>query len=318
MQPDDNDTLVSTDWLAEHLDDPDIRIVDVRWHSRYENGRGISVDDREGYLEGHIRGAVFAGMIADLSDPDHPIPDMLAPTDRFAAAMSRFGVGRETLVIAYDNMGFPLGSARLWWALNYYGHHNVRVLDGGLRQWVSEGRVLTTELPDTQATTFEASPNSSWLATKQDVRDALEQPGTVIVDCLTPELYQGRGDRHLWGQRSGHIPGAVNVPYLANVDPELAEATASERAGIVAGRRDFKFASPEDLAALYADAGISSDKRVITYCGRGYAAACGALALKVLGHGDVRLYDGSWTEWSADPNLPAETDDPGEIGPPTA
>lgn len=317
MLSDDDGPLVSTDWLAEHLDSPDIRIVDVRWHSRYENGRGISVDDHQGYLEGHIPGAVFAGMIAELSDPDHPIPDMLAPPDRFAAAMGRIGVGRKTIVIAYDNMGFPLGSARLWWALNYYGHDKVRVLDGGLRQWVSEGRPLVTALPDVQATTFEASPNSDWLATRKDVCDALELPGTVIVDCLTPELYQGRGDRHLWGQRLGHIPGAVNVPYLANVDPTLAEVTASERAEILAGRSDFKFASREDLAALYAFAGVSSDKQVITYCGRGYAAACGTLALKVLGHSNIRLYDGSWTEWSADPSLPAETSVQGEAAPQT-
>lgn len=309
MQTAGDNPLVSTDWLAEHLDDPGLRIIDVRWHSRYENGRGISFDDRQGYLDGHIPGAVFAGMIADLSDPGHPIPDMLAPPDRFASVMSRLGVGRETLVIAYDNMGFPLGSARLWWALNRYGHHSVRVLDGGLKQWMSEGRALTTEVPNVQATAFEALPTSGWLAAKQDVCDALEESGTVIVDCLTPELYEGRGDRHLWGQRVGHIPGALNVPYLANIDPALAEATASERAGILAGRRDFKFAAREDLAALYARAGVSSDKRVITYCGRGYAAACGALALRILGHRDVRLYDGSWTEWSADPSLPAETSD---------
>lgn len=139
----------------------------------------------------------------------------------------------------------------------------------------------------------------------------------MIVDCLTPELYQGRGDRHLWGQRPGHIPGAVNVPYLVNVDPSLAEVTATERAEILAGRSDFKLASAEDLAALYKGAGVSSDKQVITYCGRGYAAACGTLALKVLGQSNVRLYDGSWTEWSADPSLPAETGAKGVAAPPT-
>jgi thiosulfate/3-mercaptopyruvate sulfurtransferase len=312
MPPVDNSPLVSTAWLANHLGDTGIRIIDVRWGSRYENNRGISFDDYDGYSARHIPGAVFAGMIAELSDPEHPVPDMLAPDERFASAMSRLGVGSETLVIAYDNMGFPLGSARLWWALNYYGHDKVRVLDGGLRQWVSEERPLTTEVPQVQATTFFASSTSGWLATKKDICDELGNPGVVLVDCLTPELYQGRGDRHLWGQRPGHIPGAVNVPYLANVDPALGEVTAAERAQILAERRDFTFTSLEKLAALYAAAGISNDKRVITYCGRGYAAACGLLALRVLGHGDVRLYDGSWTEWSADPNLPAEVTDDGE------
>jgi thiosulfate/3-mercaptopyruvate sulfurtransferase len=127
--------LVTTEWLAAHLDDPDVRIVDVRWRSRYENGRGISLDDHEGYLAGHIPGAVFVGMIADLSDPHHPVPDMLAQPEQFARAMSRSGIGDDTLVVAYDDMGFPLGSARLWWALSCYGHDRVRVLDGGLREW---------------------------------------------------------------------------------------------------------------------------------------------------------------------------------------
>lgn len=102
----------------------------MRWRSRYEDGRGISYDDRDGYLAGHVPGAVFAGMIADLSDSQHPVPDMLIGPQDFARVMGRMGIGNDTLVIAYDNMGFPLGSARLWWALSYYGHDRVRVLDG--------------------------------------------------------------------------------------------------------------------------------------------------------------------------------------------
>ena len=306
MGPGERFPLVSTDWLSEHLADPNIRIVDVRWRSRYENGRGISVDDHEGYLAGHIPGAVFAGMLGDLSDPSHPVPDMLVPSDEFARAMGRLGVGHDTLVIAYDNMGFPLGSARLWWALKHYGHDRVCVLDGGLRQWQQEQRPVSTEVPAVRPATFVPEPRQGWIATKQDVVAALGQMDTVLIDCLTPELYQGHGDRHLWGQRPGHIPGAVNVPYLANIDPGLAGATAAQREHVLASRRSFTFASSKELADLYSAAGVRQGKSVITYCGRGYAAACGLLALKVLGHQDVRLYDGSWTEWSADPNLPIE------------
>ncbi len=208
----DASPLVTTEWLAEHLTDPGLRIVDVRWRSRFENGRGISFDDHEGYLVGHIPGAAFLGMIADLSDPDHPVPDMLAGPEQFARAMSRVGIGDDTLVVAYDNMGVPLGSARLWWALSYYGHDRVRVLDGGLREWQAKRHPLATDVPVPAAAMFTPRLRAEWKASKQDVLRALCEPGTVIVDCLTHELYRGGGDGHLWGQRPGHIPGAVNVP----------------------------------------------------------------------------------------------------------
>jgi thiosulfate/3-mercaptopyruvate sulfurtransferase len=298
--------LVTTEWLAAHLSDPSVRVVDVRWRSRYENGRGISFDDYDGYLAGHIPGAVFAGMVADLSDPGHPISDMLVAPEQFARVMGRLGIGNDSLVVAYDNMGFPLGSARLWWALCHYGHDRVRVLDGGLRAWQSEGRPLSTDVQTPEPATFTPRVRTEWKAAKEDVVAAMGRPGTVIVDCLTPELYHGGGERHLWGQRPGHIPSAVNVPYMANIDPELATVTAAERERMFASGRSFAFASPETLARLYNSVGVSPDQEVITYCGRGYAGACGLLALKILGYERARLYDGSWAEWSADPTLPVE------------
>jgi thiosulfate/3-mercaptopyruvate sulfurtransferase len=306
MRSDDSSPLVSTEWLARHLDDPDLRVVDVRWRSHYEGGRGISLDDREGYLEGHIPGAVFVGMIADLSDPDHPVADMLVQPEPFAEAMGRLGIDNNTLVVAYDNMGLPLGSARLWWALSYYGHRHARVLDGGLRQWRNEGRLLSSEIPSVQATSFGVSPRAGWIANKADVIAALDDPDTLIIDCLSREQYRGDGDSDLWGPRSGHIPGAVNVPALANIDPELGTATSAEREQLLNNRESFTFNDQETLAALYLEAGVAPDRKIITYCGRGFAGSCGLLALKVLGHQNVRLYDGSWSEWSADPGLPTE------------
>jgi thiosulfate/3-mercaptopyruvate sulfurtransferase len=307
VKPDpDSSPLVTTEWLASHLSDPGLRVVDVRWRSRYENGRGISFDDYDGYLAGHIPGAVFAGMIADLSDPRHSVPDMLAAPEQFAQVMGRLGIGNETMVIAYDNMGFPLGSARLWWALSYYGHDRVRVLDGGLRTWQVEGRPISIDVPTPEPATFAPRVRPGWKASKEEVRAAIGRLGTVIVDCLTPELYRGGGERHLWGQRAGHIPGAVNVPYMANIDPGLAAVTAAERERMLASGRPFTFGSPETLASLYANARVTPDREVITYCGRGYAGACGLLALKLLGYERARLYDGSWAEWSADPTFLAE------------
>jgi thiosulfate/3-mercaptopyruvate sulfurtransferase len=299
--------FVSVDWLADHIDDPSVRIIDVRWKSRYENGKGISLDDPEGYRAGHIPGAVFAGMVADLSDLAHAVPDMLAPSERFADAMSRLGVGENMLVVAYDNMGVPLGSARLWWALSYYGHDHVRVLDGGLKEWIASGKPISTVVHEQTPTRFVARPRPGWLATKAEVLASLSDRSEVLIDCLNAELFEGGGDRHLWGQRPGHIPGALNVPYLANIDPLLATATAAEREQLLASGRSFKFASPEALRQLYSMAGIKPDDRVITYCGRGYAGACGLLALRSIGFTNVRLYDGSWCEWSADMSLPVET-----------
>jgi thiosulfate/3-mercaptopyruvate sulfurtransferase len=245
-------------------------------------------------------------MIADLSDPDHPVPDMLAPPEQFARVMGRLGIGSDTLVVAYDNMGFPLGSARLWWALSYYGHDRVRVLDGGLRQWQAEQRAMSTDIPVVEPATFTPRVRPEWIASKEDIVAAIGESGTVIVDCLTPELYRGGGERHLWGQRPGHIPGARNVPYLANVDPGLANVTAAERERLLASGRSFTFASRDTLADLYRNAGVTPDREVITYCGRGYAGACGLLALKLLGYERARLYDGCWAEWSGDPKLPVE------------
>jgi thiosulfate/3-mercaptopyruvate sulfurtransferase len=302
--------LVQTEWLAAHLDDPDLRIVDVRFRARVRQGRGNLVDDRDGYVAGHIPGAVFVGTVTELSDPQHPIPDMLVRSEQFAEVMGRLGIGDDTLVVAYDGMGLPVSAARLWWALSYFGHDRVRVLDGGLQKWQVEGRPLSTDVPTPKVMTFTPRPREAWLASKDDVASALVRPATAVVDCLFPELYHST-ESHLWGDRPGHIPGAVNIPYLANADPALATTTAAERDRLLAAGRTLTFASPDTLAALYAAAGVTPDRAVITYCGRGYAASCGLLALKVLGYQDVRLYDGSWTEWSADPHLPVEVTSPG-------
>lgn len=163
------------------------------------------------------------------------------------------------------------------------------------------------EVPEPPRTTFVPRPRRQSLATKGDVLASLGDPSTILVDFLSAELYEGGGGRHLWGQRPGHIPGAVNVPYLANIDPSLATVTAAEREELLARRRSFTFCDPDRLAGLYASAGVDRGSRVITYCGRGYAGSCGLLALRSIGFEDVRLYDGSWAEWSADRALPVET-----------
>ncbi|MAG37499.1 MAG: sulfurtransferase [Dehalococcoidia bacterium] len=303
MHPPDSAPLVQTAWLADHLDHPDMRMVDVRWRARYEAGRGISADDEAGYLAGHIPGAVFAGMVRDLADPQSQVPDRIASPAQFAQVMGRLGIGDNTLVVAYDDMVLPLSAARLWWALSYYGHARVRVLDGGLRRWRAEGRPLSTEVPEPTLATFTPQPKPDWLATKADVVAALDQPDVAIVDCLAPDQYHST-ETHPWGDRPGHILTAVNIPYLANADPALATAPTAERDRLLATERVLTYLPTDELAALYAAVGVTPDRAVIAYCGRGFAAASGLLALKLLGYERARLYDGSWAEWSADPSVP--------------
>lgn len=288
--------LVSCAWLSDHLDDSSVRIVDLRW-----------LDNRAGYLAGHVPGAVFVAMATDLANAADPTPDMLAPPLQFADVASKLGITQGIRVVVYDDVGPPVVAARLWWALNYYGHDQVFVLDGGFRQWLSEGRPVAQGAVEPAPARFVPRPNPSWLATKQEVVAALEDPDTVIIDCLNSELYRGVGERHTWGARKGHIPGAVNVPYLANFDAAFANATrAEERQTIASPSASFKLGSPASLRLTYRNAGVAEGSRVITYCGRGHAAAVGMLALKVAGHEAVALYDGSWAEWSADPSLPVE------------
>lgn len=298
--------LVTTSWLAEYLDNPDLRIVDVRWKFRDEDGEGLAFDDPDDYRREHIPGAVHIGMASSLSDPQSSVPDMMVGLEDFEKKMGQLGVANHSHVVVYDDSGLPLASARLWWALSYYGHEKVQVLDGGLQQWKLEQRPLESGDNRPLETTFRARCRDEWIARKSDVVTALDDPGVVVVDCLPNDLYRGKG-KHLWGGRSGHIPGAINVPAISNIDPDLALITYGERAKRLAERGSFRLAEAKDLLALYSSKGVSLDKEVIAYCGRGLAASCGLLALRSAGFERSRLYDGSWAEWSADENMPVET-----------
>ncbi|CUK20667.1 3-mercaptopyruvate sulfurtransferase [Ruegeria denitrificans] len=300
------DPVVNTSWLAEHLNDPKLRIVDVRWGFLEEDGKGVAFDDRESYRAEHIPGAVSVGMASELADSLHETPDMILGPDEFARTMARLGISDYTHVVVYDDSGLPLAAARLWWALSYYGHENVQVLDGGLQQWKLEGREVHSGDVEATEGKFVAQAKESWIAMKSDVQNAIDDEDVCIVDCLPDELYRGR-ESHTWGGRSGHVPGAVNVPAISNIDPSLAMTSLEARAEKLKERGSFRMASRDTLLAHYASKGVTPDRSVITYCGRGIAASCGLLALRRLGFERSRLYDGSWAEWSQDESLPVES-----------
>ena len=267
--------LVSTQWLAEHLDDPGVRIVDCRWYLRpfdWRNG-----DDE--YAKAHIPGAVHARWDTELADPERPDLWMLAGPERFADAMAFRGIGDDTFVVAYDDQHVTV-AARLWWALRVYGHCGVAVLDGGIPKWQSEGRPTESTMPSYQRAPFTPRFNPHLYATHQDVRAAV---GTQI------RLVDGRmaGAREADG---GAIPGSITAPGI--------EFTGTDGA----------WAEPGEARRRLAAAGACAPEPTIAYC-RGGVGACGtALAYAIAGYEDVAVYDGSWTEWITDPEAPQVLD----------
>jgi len=287
--------LVSTAWLAGHLDDPDLVIVDLRWR---EDGSG-----RERFDVGHVPGAVFLDWASDIVDPEAPFAFMLAPPERCARAMARCRIGDDSPIVAYaDDHGS--GAFRLRWACRVYGHEDVRILDGGLDRWVAEGRPLSADPPTQRA------PSSPWrarsgeplVASAEDVQAAAGRRDVAVLDSRPAEQYRGafvwfeagqvpagpdgiahtpRGDL-----RAGHVPWAASVP-AADLYHE-----------------DHTMKSPEELRELFARAGAGEISRAITYCGVGVSASALLFALERSGLRDVRLYDASWEEWGRDPARP--------------
>jgi len=277
--------IVSTEWLGAHLDDPNLRIVDIRGHvipatetpPHYFN-------HYQDYLKSHIPGAVFVDWVHEITDPDDPRHAPIAKPERFAAAMSRAGIGPEPFVVTYDDAK-GMFAARLWWGLNYYGHHNVAVLDGGWIKWVAEKHPVTAETPAVQPSQFVPRTNPAWRRTGDQVLKALHSP-VRLVDMRGREEYDGQSSR---ARRKGHIPGAVNCPRTDLV-------TADET-----------LLPPDKLREKFAAIGVDeSAPEVVTYCNAGVSASFGLLALKVAGLDNGTMYDGSWKDWGNDDSKPIE------------
>lgn len=285
------EALATTEWLAAHLDDPSVRVVDMRYYVRLTSGGSFrAVSGRKAYRQGHIPGAVFVDFASDLADPEDDVPLNILPPRSFEALMGRLGIGGDSTVVVYDDSG-GTWAARLWWALRYYGHDAAKVLNGGLTKWAAEGRPLETRTPTPTppAATFRARPRPALRATCDEVRQAIGRADVRIVDALPQPFYTG--DARLYPtHRAGHIPTARNLPAPANLDP----ATQT-------------LLTAEELARLWRKVGLETDQRVITYCGAGAYAAFDLFVLYVLGYERVSLYDASWMEWGANPELPVET-----------
>ena len=276
--------LVSVEWLARHLDKPTVRIADVRWYLPHLGRSG-----RAEYDAGHLPGAIFIDLDTQLAAPSgsgpgrHPLP---RPA-QFAAAMSRAGIGPETHVVAYDDSGGSI-AARLWWLLRYYGHERISVLDGGIAAWRAARQPETAEQPTVTATAFDAVPRLERVVGKKAVDRLRHDPAAIVLDARASERYEGRSEPV--DARPGHVPGAKSAPFTDN----LAVPTPT-------------FRSAGQLRDHYQRLGVSPDKTVVAYCGSGVTACHTLLALHIAGYPHGLLYEGSWSDWSKDPSLPAAT-----------
>ncbi|HYB11000.1 MAG TPA: 3-mercaptopyruvate sulfurtransferase [Alphaproteobacteria bacterium] len=277
------DALVSTAWLADHLSAPDVRVVDASWYLP-----ALKRDSKTEYAAQHIPGAVFFD-IDEIADTDNPLPHMLPSAEKFSARMRKLGLGDGNRIVVYDG-GAMSSAARAWWTFRVFGHNDIAVLDGGFRKWLREGRRVETSAPNPRERHLTARFNHALVRDVEQVKRNVNSAREQVLDARPAARFSASEPEPRPGLRGGHIPGSLNLPVNLLVDQESGTMKPAD-----------------ELLRLFKDAGIDMQRPVVTTCGSGITASHLALALHLLGHKDVAVYDGSWSEWGSRSDTPVET-----------
>ena len=272
------DSLVTTQWLAQHLGEADVVVVDCSWHMPATGRTG-----RDEYLAAHIPGARFLD-IDEVRDEAHPAPHMLPSAQVFGKAMGRLGIATHDRIVVYDNSPTRT-AARGWFMFRHFGATQVAILDGGFQKWTAESRPIESGEPATKAKVFQARARADEVLTKQQLLSGIQAP---VVDARSKPRFDGTEADPRPGVAPGHIPGARNLPFAALY------------------REDGRFKSVDELRRVFDEAGVDPERPFVASCGSGVTANAIIFAAHLLGNDRSRLYDGSWSEWGADPATPKE------------
>lgn len=277
------DALVSTEWLADHLEAPDIRIVDGSFYLPAQKR-----NPRAEYESQHIPGAVFFD-IDEIADTTSSLPHMLPSPEKFSARVRKLGLGDGNKIVIYDTTPMT-GAARVWWMFRAMGHKDVAILDGGLPKWMAEGRPVTDDPPLPRNRHFTARLDNTLVRSLDDVTELIQSKREQIVDARAAARFRGEAPEPRAGLRGGHMPGAFNLPYNELIDPRTGTMLPSEQ-----------------IANRIAGSGIDPTKKATASCGSGVTACVVALGLYLIGAPHAAVYDGSWTEWGGRDDTPIVT-----------
>jgi thiosulfate/3-mercaptopyruvate sulfurtransferase len=274
-------SLVSTDWLAEHIDAPDVRVVDASWYMPAENRDPAAEYDAE-----HIPGAVRFD-IDEIADTDSDLPHMMPSPEKFSSRMRKAGIGDGNRVVVYDG-GMMMAAARAWWMLRTFGHDDVAILDGGINKWKAEGRPLEDLPPTPRERHFTARLNSTMIRYADQMLANIDSKKEQVVDARAQARFDGVAPEPRAGLRGGHIPGSVCVPFIDVIDDDKTMLPAA------------------DIKEAFTSAGLDLKKPIVATCGSGVSAAMLVFAMHLIGQRQNAVYDGSWSEWGGREDLPIE------------